>query len=116
MSLADSTYNSEYIPDIWIKTQAGETLSDAERLRLRVWLRAALRNQDNNFQQYRQGLLGDHIPRVIAAVVRTTIISSPAAREYWEDGKGSYSDEFAAYIDSVIAEFDGGVNQASGTN
>jgi len=103
MSLADSTYNSAYMPDIWIKTQADEPLTAAEEFRYRVWVRATLRNQDNNFQQYQQGLLGDHIPRAIAAVVRN-VFSSSAGREYWEENKDGYSDIFRNYVDSVIAD------------
>ena len=106
MSLADATYNSEYMPDIWIKVQDGDALTGAESFRFRVWLRATLRNQDNNFQQYKQGLLGDHIPEVIAGVVRTTLTSNAAGREYWEGAKGVYSPEFAEYVDSAIEEID----------
>ena len=110
MSLADSSYNSEYIPDIWIKSQEGEPLTAAENFRFRVWLRASLRNQDNNFQQYKQGLLGDHIPELVSRVVRTTIASSPSGREYWEGAKFGYSVEFIKYVDSVIAEIDRGTD------
>jgi len=104
MDLADSQFNSDYIPDIYVKLNNGEELSPAEAIRYRILLRATLRNQDNSIQQYNQGLLGDHTPRAVRGVVRAVIVDSPQGREYWESGNLSFSDEFRSFVEEVIAE------------
>ena len=102
--LADMQINSDYIPDIVVKVGNGEELTPAERFRYTVYLRATLRNQDNNIQQYNQGLLGEHIPRTISGVVHEILVGNPEGRAYWERSKIAYSDEFVEFVDSVIAE------------
>ena len=61
VTVADMTVNSEHIPAIIVKNRSGERLTAEESVRYDVWLRATLRNQDNNIQQYNQGLLGNPI-------------------------------------------------------
>jgi hypothetical protein len=104
MSLAESTYNSEFMPDIWVKIREGQSLTASEEFRYRTWIRATLRNQENNLQQYNQGLLGEHMPRAISGVIKAVIVTSPLGLEYWEGAKHFYSDDFIEIVDSVIAE------------
>ena len=104
MSLAAETFNSDWMPDIWAKNVRGEELSAQEAFRYNTWFRATLRNQDNNIQQYNQGLLGDHIPRATRRVISAVIINSPRGRDFWERSKSSYSDELQEFVDTVIAE------------
>ena len=104
MSLAESTYNSDFMPDIWVKVGEGQSLTASEKFRYLTWIRATLRNQENNIQQYNQGLLGEHMPRAVSGVIRAVIETSPVGREYWEGAKHLYSDEFIEIVDSVIAE------------
>ena len=104
IALAESYYNSEYLPKIWEKARNSETLSFDERTRYQFWLRATLRNLDNNYQQAERGLLGDHIPRASAAVIRLVILASPTAVEYWKNNKVGYSDEFALFVDHVLSD------------
>jgi len=111
MYLAEIIVSSEYIPDIYVKLDKGEELTPAEVIRFRVLLRALLRNQDNNIQQYNQGLLGDHMPRAVRAVVRSVIIDDPEGRAFWERGKQSFSDDFISFVDAIIAEADSAPQQ-----
>ena len=104
MSLAAETFNSEHIPGIVEKANEDGELTYQEAFRYGAWLRATLRNQDNNIQQYNQGFLGEHIPRAVAGVVRVTILSTPRGREFWERSRYGFSDEFQDLVDAVIAE------------
>jgi hypothetical protein len=56
VNLADSFYNSDFMPNIFVKAGNGEDLTEEEISRYEFWIRASLRNQDNNLQQYNQGL------------------------------------------------------------
>jgi len=100
--LAEAAFNSEYIPEIWQKSLRGDELSEQEAFRINTWLRAGLRNQDNNIQQYNQGLLGDYIPRSAAGFVRRTLLDSSSGLAYWETNKYLYSDEYVVFVDEVI--------------
>ena len=102
--LAAETFNSEHMPDIWMKVIGGEELSDSEFFRYRTWFRATLRNQDNNIQQYNQGLLGAHIPRAARGLVLFFIVNNQIGQERWEQSKYTYSDDFIEFIDAIIAE------------
>ena len=107
INLADSFYNSEFLPDILVKTRSNEALSPAEGARFRFWLRATLRNLDNNFQQAGRGLLGEHIPRATASAIENAILSNNAAAlEYCSESKEIFSDEFAAFVDEVLQASD----------
>ena len=103
VALAEAYFDSEYIPAIRQKISQGDELSGEEVSRYETWLRATLRNQDNNFQQYSQGLLRDYIPRNAAGVVNGVLIGDePYGLAYWENSKDIYSDEFVVFVDEVI--------------
>ena len=104
IDLADTFYNSDHIPEIFVKAENGEELTDEEFARYQFWLRASLRNQDNNLQQYNQGLLADHMPRAVAASVRNIISHSAVSRRYWTASKRGYSDEFVEFVDVVLSD------------
>jgi len=105
--LAAETFNSEYIPTIIAQDLSVEDLSAEDRFRLNTWVRASLRNQDNNFQQYNQGLLGDHMPQAVRGAAINIIMGNPTGRQYWENSKGGYSADFVAFIDAALADEDG---------
>ncbi len=103
INLADVMINSDYMADIFVKVGNGEELTDAETVRYVFWLRASLRNQDNNIQQYNHGLLPDHIPRAAAGTIRLIVEHSPVSREWWERNKFSFSDEFISFAENALA-------------
>ena len=102
IDLADMMVNSDYMPEIFTKAGSGAELTDAELVRYRFWIRASLRNQDNNLQQYNQGMLPEHIPRTAAVAVRNIVEHSAFSREYWERTKFSFSDEFILFVDNAL--------------
>lgn len=106
ISLAEMLFNSEYIPAILEKTRNEEPLTYQENVRYTGWLRATLRNLDNNMQQAERGLLGEHIPRSSAGALRGVILSNPVARQYWKASRDTYSDEFALFVDEIVADLE----------
>ncbi len=105
IALASEYINSDYLPDVYAKFAHGEELTFQEASRYRVYLRAALRNHQNNYLQYRQGFLGEYIPRSTANAIRG-IASTPRGREYWARNKTNYSDEFVEFVDQALSEAD----------
>jgi hypothetical protein len=102
--MAEMLFNSEYIPAILEKVNSNESLTYQESVRYSGWLRATLRNIDNNYQQSRRGLLGEHIPRASASVIRGFILSNQTARDYWSRNKTTFSDEFIVFVDDVLSD------------
>lgn len=104
VSEQQATFNSEYMPEIIEKVRSGEQLSPQELTRYSAYLRAFLRNQDNAYWQYQQGLLGENIPRSIRSAVRGVIGRDKRSIEIWDRQKQQYTGEFAAFVDDNIAD------------
>ena len=104
IALAASFYNSDYLPTIWEKVRNDDGLSADERARYEFWLRAMLRNLDNNFQQSRRGLLGDHITEASATAITNAILAYPAAIEYWDKNRNLFSEDFVRFVDQALAD------------
>ena len=104
MNEAESLYNSDYIPSLLTKIRQGDDVSAEERERYSHLFRAFNRNWDNQLRQYREGFLDQNIPRSIRSAVNTEIVTIDLARELWEQTKQSYSDEYIAFVDRILAE------------
>ena len=104
MSEAQALYNSDYLPEIFVAMRKGEPITDAQRERVTHWFRSFNRNLDNQLRQYRQGLLGDELPRSVREAVRGAVTQWPITREMWESTKQVYSDEYIRLVDEIIAE------------
>ena len=104
VSEQQATYNSDYMPEIIDKVRKGQELSTQERVRYGSYIRAFLRNQDNAYWQYSQGLLGENIPRSITFAVRAVIGRSQLGFEVWDSQKTTYTEEFALFVDDAIAD------------
>jgi hypothetical protein len=102
---AHAIYNSDYLPEILSAVEQGQELDDVQAMRYRHFLRGLNRAQDNQYRQYRAGLLGEDVSRSIRSAVRGYIAESPLARERWEQVKYSYSDDYIALVDSVVEEY-----------
>jgi hypothetical protein len=103
VNLADSFYNSDFMPNIFVKAGNGEDLTEEEISRYEFWIRASLRNQDNNLQQYNQGLLPDHMPRAVSAAARNIVAHSTVSQRYWARSKRIFSDEFIEFVDKALS-------------
>mgnify|MGYP001818338291 CR=1 FL=1 len=104
MDEAESMYNSEYLPEILVKLRQGGEISAVERERYNHFLRGLHRNLDNQLRQYREGFLADNIPRSVRGALMGEIAPIPAARDQWERTKGSFSDQYIAFVDAILAE------------
>lgn len=104
VALAESQFNSEYIPGIIVKVANGEALTPTEEYRYHTHIRAVFRVYDNDLQQYHQGLLGDHIPATVRVLVERFIVNNPYGREHWKSAKSSYSKQFVQLAEDVISE------------
>lgn len=104
MNEAESMYNSDYIPALLTKIRQGGEVSAEERERYGHLFRALNRNWDNQLRQYREGFLDDNIPRSVRSAVNTEIVAVELARELWAQTKQSYSDEYIAFVDGILAE------------
>jgi hypothetical protein len=99
-----ATYNSEYIPRLLVKVENQEPLTDEEMVRYRTYVRGFLRNQDNAYWQYRQGLLEENTPDSIRAAVQAVVGQPKLGREVWESQKPTYTAEFVRFVDAAIAD------------
>ena len=104
MDQAESLYNSDHLPEIFLAMEQEQPLTDLQRVRFTAYLRAFNRNQDNLLHQFEQGFLGATTLRSVRDAVWAELARKKAAREIWENTKVSYSDEYVALVDSVISE------------
>ena len=104
--LAMEHANSEYIPVIRQKLLDNQPLDAIEVERYNAFLRAALRVQDNNYQQYQMGLLGEYAKRTAKGFIEGLIAPHQQTRRRWEDTKWVYSDAFIVFADDVLEEYD----------
>ena len=104
MDQAESLYNSDHLPEIFLAMEQEQPLTDLQRVRFTAYLRAFNRNQDNLLHQVEKGFLGASTLRSIRDAVWVELARKKAAREIWENTRVSYSDEYVALVDSVISE------------
>ena len=104
VSQQEATYNSDYMPALFVKADKGEQFSDEESLRYSAYFRAYNRNMDNQLWQYNQGFLGENIPRSIKGGARARIAGNSLGLELWEIQKYSYTDEYVAFVEEAIAD------------
>ena len=104
MNEAESLYNSDYIPALVTKIRQGDAISAEELERYRHLFRGFNRNWDNQLRQYREGFLDDNIPRSVRRAVIREFSNIDVPRELWKQTKQSYSDEYIAFVDEILAE------------
>jgi hypothetical protein len=104
LSEQQANYNSDYIPDIVVKVQSGEALTEAERFRYGNYIRALNRNLDNQLWQYNHGFLGENIPRSVRNAVRKAVANSSLGISIWDEQKFTYTDEYVAFVEEAIAD------------
>jgi len=105
MDQAESLYNSDHLAEVFLTMEQEQPLTDLQRIRFTAYLRAFNRNQDNLLHQVAQGFLGETTLRSIRDAISVELARKTAAREIWENSRVSYSNEYVALVDSVIAEY-----------
>ena len=96
------TFESEYVPSILVTIQQGGELSEEEMVRYVAWFRSMNRNQENVLSQYLFGMLDEHTPRSIEDFARDNVWKSEYSREAWQITRPGYSDQYVAFIESMI--------------
>ena len=105
VAVATAEYNSEYMPEILVLIDQGETLSAEQMYRYQAYLRGFHRIQDNLLGQYQRGLLGQDIESSIRRAVRAYVAESEIARDRWEVVRRSYSIEYSTLVDNEIEAY-----------
>jgi hypothetical protein len=105
MSLAQSLYNSDYLPPILAAIDEGRELSIVEQRRFGDYIRAVHRLQDNLLRQSREGLLDTEVEESIRLTVQVEVASREIARDNWERQKLAYSSDYVALVDAVISDY-----------
>ncbi len=90
------------ITEIYIRANDGEELSEVEQWQLLYWLQSRVRRWENIHYQYRQGLYSEE-DYVGNRTAWRGALSSQSARQHWEQNRDSFSPEFAAEIDRLLA-------------
>ena len=104
LSFQQANYNQEFMPPILVKVENGESLSREEMRRYESYFRGFNRNMDNQLWQYRQGFLGENIPRSVRFAVQGVIGGSRMSVDLWEQTKQGYTDDYIAFVDEAIAD------------
>ncbi len=103
LSEQQAVFNSDYMPAILEKVANGEPLTEEESRRYEPYFRAFNRNMDNQLWQFNRGFLGDNIPRSVGNAVQGVIGGSQLGIELWQRMKLQFTDEYIAFVDSVLA-------------
>jgi hypothetical protein len=96
-------------PDIrkgTLKLIQGDELQDDELLLMRSAARYRLRGYENDFYQYRNGLLDEDEFVAVRREIGLTFHSGLLPKEDWEANKATMTPQFTAEVDRIIAEFD----------
>ncbi len=90
------------LAEIVIRADDGEELSRVEQLLLLNWQQSMLRRWENIHYQYRQGLYSEEEYFGNRTAWRG-VVSNRSTRQHWEQYRDSFSPEFAAEIDRLLA-------------
>ena len=104
MSEAQSMYNSQHLPEILVKLRQRSTITAVERERYIHFLRGLHKNLDNQLRQHREGYLPDNIPHSVRGAILSNILHNEVARQEWRRTRQTFSEEYAAFVDNILAE------------
>ena len=99
-------FNSEYIPQIRVKVEAGEALTPVEDMRYSQWFRAANRIQDNILYQYNSGMLLENTPGSVRGFIEAVVASTRQSRQTWSEMKETFTEDYVQLVDEVFASTD----------
>lgn len=94
---------SHEIAAIWTKSfEHPEQLTSTEAWSLSSWLTSALMARQNEFFQYRRGLLDSELWEASEGIIRINL-STPWTRDWWEvSGRGGCASAFVAHVDGLL--------------
>ena len=82
-------------------------LTPTERVQLAFFSRAVFRGIQNAFFQHRQGLLSEAAWQDYQLIIRNNL-RRPDVPLWWDTERDTFEDEFAAYVDTLLAELPSG--------
>jgi hypothetical protein len=97
------TQNAEFAGALAKAHRGAADISPAERIQLTFFSRATFRGIQNAFFQHRQGLMSEVSWRDYDSIIRLNLQRSDA-REWWPTERDGFDEEFATYVDKILAE------------
>ncbi len=89
---------------IMLKVQTNQQLSEQEAFIAGNWLAAAMRGWENQFYQYRHGLLEKEIYEARMNALLDKVVRTTFGRKWWqESGRKIYSRRFLLVVDGFMA-------------
>ena len=67
-----------------------------------TYFRSQNRNQENVLLQFKEGMLGEHIPRSIEDFIIQIVDGSDYSHCAWQITKIGYSDEYVEFVETTI--------------
>ena len=104
ISVQQAISTSDHVPEMLVKVDREEPLTDEEMIRYRTYFRAFNRNQDNNLWQYNHGFLGENTPESVRAAVRAVIGNNRLSISVWDEQKIAYTNDYVAFVEDAIAD------------
>ena len=85
-----------------LEQRSPSTMSDTERTRLTSWLRIFGRNRENQYLQYKNGVI-DEATWLSYANATADVLSLEGTRPWWEKDSYEFDPDFAAYVNELLA-------------
>jgi hypothetical protein len=102
VQLISTRYTSD-IADVLVKSQSEpDSLTKAERFKLKSFFSAHVRHCQNLCYQQEQGLLDDYFSYGVARVTAYWVRNYPWAAQEWAQVKKNVPPEFSAFIDEEL--------------
>ena len=96
---------SSEMPEVFRKAlEEPEALTYEESWRLSEWMTSAFTARQNEYHQYREGLLDEEVWLSIENIIRL-LMGLPYTQTWWNDhGSKNLTPSFVAKVDSILAE------------
>lgn len=101
IQFGQTVFDSEYMPAILVKVDAGEALSAEEDRRWAAHMRSLYRMHENVFYQHQQGFLEAGALEASERLLRRNQENEPC-RAWWETAKASFNADFVRWMDEVV--------------
>ena len=106
-SIQRENHWSSELGEIWMKSKVdGERLSDVEAFRLGEWLTAAMHSRQNEFIQFRNGLLSDELWTASEGIIRGIMKVRFASKWWRRSNKHVFSGDFVRLVDEIVESID----------
>ena len=106
-SIQRENHWSSELGEIWMKSKAeGERLSDVEAFRLGEWLTAAMHSRQNEYIQFRNGLLSNELWTASEGIIQGIMSVNYASKWWRRSDKRVFSPDFTQLVDQIVESVD----------